>query len=116
MKIVNLFGSFITPQLSGDRSDKISHGHAVTDSIHGPVLNNTGQPVDGHLEAGFCLGGSRHRLQLADQVRVVGANLENGLLDIKLERLVPEAAKPRKVEIGNASHPRVVDAVKSEAA
>ncbi|WP_299494821.1 Hsp20 family protein [uncultured Shewanella sp.] len=37
--------------------------------------------------------------QLADHVKVVGANLENGLLDIDLEREIPEALKPRKIAI-----------------
>jgi molecular chaperone IbpA len=39
------------------------------------------------------------RFQLADHVKVVSANVENGLLDIELEREVPEAEKPRKILI-----------------
>ena len=37
--------------------------------------------------------------QLAEHIRVVGADLENGLLHIDLEREVPEALKPRRIEI-----------------
>lgn len=37
--------------------------------------------------------------QLADYVRVKGADLKNGLLHIDLVREVPEAMKPRKIEI-----------------
>jgi molecular chaperone IbpA len=40
---------------------------------------------------------------LADHVRVTGANLENGLLTIALLREVPEALKPRKIQIGSAA-------------
>ncbi len=34
---------------------------------------------------------------------MVGANLENGLLHIDLEREVPEAMQPRKIAIGKAA-------------
>ena len=39
--------------------------------------------------------------ELADHVRVVGADLKNGLLQINLVREIPEAMKPRKIAIGN---------------
>lgn len=37
--------------------------------------------------------------QLADYVRVQGADLKDGLLHIDLQREVPEAMKPRRIEI-----------------
>ncbi len=40
------------------------------------------------------------RFQLADHVEVHGATLEHGLLHVDLVREVPEALKPRKIEIG----------------
>ena len=39
------------------------------------------------------------RFQLADFVEVKGASLENGLLHVDLVREVPEAMKPRTIEI-----------------
>ncbi|MEC8429166.1 MAG: Hsp20 family protein, partial [Pseudomonadota bacterium] len=39
------------------------------------------------------------KFQLADHVRVQGARLENGLLHIDLVREIPEAMKPRTIEI-----------------
>jgi molecular chaperone IbpA len=42
------------------------------------------------------------RFQLADHVEVRGAALENGLLHVDLVREVPEALKPRKIEIGTS--------------
>ena len=39
------------------------------------------------------------RFQLADHVRVENARLENGLLHIDLIREIPEAMKPKKIEI-----------------
>ncbi|GMQ45006.1 Hsp20 family protein [Vibrio sp. 10N] len=40
------------------------------------------------------------KFQLADYVKVVGASMENGLLHVDLEREIPEAMQPRKIEIG----------------
>ena len=39
------------------------------------------------------------KFQLGDHVKVLGADLANGLLSIDLEREIPEALKPRKIEI-----------------
>jgi len=39
------------------------------------------------------------KFQLADYVRVVDAQLANGLLHVELRREIPEAMKPRKIEI-----------------
>ena len=41
----------------------------------------------------------RRDFSLADHVKVVGADLEDGLLHIALERQIPEEMKPRKIEI-----------------
>lgn len=43
------------------------------------------------------------RFQLADYVEVKAANLENGLLHVDLERVLPEAMKPRTIEINDKS-------------
>lgn len=48
---------------------------------------------------GIAERGFERRFQLADYVRVKGADLKNGLLHIDLVREVPEAMKPRKIEI-----------------
>ena len=39
------------------------------------------------------------KFQLADYVKVMGAALENGLLHVDLEREIPQAMQPRKIEI-----------------
>ncbi|GIZ51546.1 Hsp20 family protein [Noviherbaspirillum aridicola] len=52
------------------------------------------------LHRGIAARDFEHRFQLADHVRVVGARLDNGLLNIDLIREIPEALKPRKIEIG----------------
>ncbi|MBP0615953.1 Hsp20 family protein [Jiella mangrovi] len=43
------------------------------------------------------------RFQLAEHVEVKGASLKNGLLHIDLVRVIPEAMKPRKIEIATAA-------------
>ncbi len=40
------------------------------------------------------------RFVLADHIVVEGADLQNGLLHVALKRVVPEALKPRRIEIG----------------
>lgn len=46
--------------------------------------------------------------QLADHVKVTGASLENGLLNIDLERELPETMKPRQIAINGKT--RLLDA------
>lgn len=56
-----------------------------------------------YLYRGIATRSFERRFQLADHVRVTGADLENGLLHIELAREVPEKMKPRKVEIGSGN-------------
>jgi molecular chaperone IbpA len=51
------------------------------------------------LHRGIATRAFERRFQLADHVRAVEARTENGLLHIDLVREVPEALKPRKIEI-----------------
>lgn len=51
------------------------------------------------LHRGIASRNFEHTFQLADHVRVVGAKLDNGLLNIELTREIPEALKPRKITI-----------------
>ncbi len=54
------------------------------------------------LHTGIAQRGFERRFELADYVRVANASLEDGLLTIDLVREVPEAMKPKKIEIGRA--------------
>jgi molecular chaperone IbpA len=58
--------------------------------------------TEGYLHRGIAGRPFEHRFELADHVRVTGADLQNGLLSIDLVREIPEAMKPRKIEIGTA--------------
>jgi molecular chaperone IbpA len=59
--------------------------------------------ADGYLHRGIAGRPFEHRFELADHVRVNGANLRNGLLSIDLVREIPEALKPRKISIETES-------------
>lgn len=50
--------------------------------------------------------------QLAEHVEVKGARLENGLLHVDLERIVPEEKKPRRITI-NAPELRSIESAKA---
>jgi len=51
------------------------------------------------LHRGIATRAFERRFHLADHVRVTGASHENGMLHVDLEREVPEALKPRRIEI-----------------
>lgn len=51
------------------------------------------------LHRGIAERGFIRRFQLADHVIVTGASLVNGILRIELVRELPEAKKPRKIDI-----------------
>ena len=52
-----------------------------------------------YLHQGIAGRAFTRQFQLAEHVEVRGAQLENGLLHIDLERIVPEEKKPRKIAI-----------------
>ncbi|GBU18591.1 MULTISPECIES: Hsp20 family protein [Methylobacterium] len=51
------------------------------------------------LHQGIAARSFERRFQLADYVQVTGASLENGLLHVELVREIPEAKKPRTIQI-----------------
>jgi molecular chaperone IbpA len=55
------------------------------------------------LHMGIATRAFERRFELADFVRVDGADLRDGLLAIELVREIPEAMKPRKIDIGTGT-------------
>ncbi|MFJ1312198.1 Hsp20 family protein [Agrobacterium sp. P15N1-A] len=80
------------------------------------LLTVTGQKQEvsavGYLHRGIAGRPFEHRFELADHVRVNGADLRNGLLSIELVREIPEALKPRKILI--QSTPALTSAVPAQ--
>jgi molecular chaperone IbpA len=62
-----------------------------------------------YLYRGLARRAFERRFQLADHIKVVGASLDNGLLHVDLVREIPEAMKPRKIEIAGSGSPKVID-------
>jgi molecular chaperone IbpA len=54
-----------------------------------------------YLHQGIAQRAFKLSFRLADYIEVHGASLQNGMLSIELVRRVPEAAKPRRITIGN---------------
>jgi molecular chaperone IbpA len=69
------------------------------------VAGKARQPAEGaqFLHRGIAGRAFERRFSLADFVKVTGAGLANGLLTIDLAREVPEAMKPRTIQIDNDS-------------
>ncbi len=70
-----------------------------------------------YLHRGIATRAFQRRFHLADHVRVSGASHVNGMLNIELQREVPEALKPRRIEIasGDVVEGNVVKKVKKAA-
>lgn len=58
-------------------------------------------PQQRFLHRGIAQRSFERQFRLADHVKVISAELENGLLHIGLQRQVPEALKPRKIDIAS---------------
>jgi molecular chaperone IbpA len=54
-----------------------------------------------YLHHGIAQRPFEFRVSLEDHIEVEAANFDNGLLQIDLVRRIPEAMKPRRIEIGN---------------
>jgi len=52
-----------------------------------------------YIYQGISARAFERRFNLADYIEVEGADFENGLLQIDLTRKVPEAMKPRRIEV-----------------
>ncbi len=55
------------------------------------------------LHRGIATRAFERKFTLADHVRVEGASHEDGMLNIDLRREIPEALKPRQIEISKAA-------------
>jgi len=70
------------------------------------TIAGKGQPEDQGVEflyRGIARRGFERRFELADSIKVVGSTLDNGLLHVELKREIPEAKKPRTIEIASGS-------------
>jgi molecular chaperone IbpA len=72
------------------------------------------QEENRYLHRGIARRAFERHFSLADHIKVVGSSLVNGMLHVDLAREVPEAAKPRKIQIGTGSPEQVTVAPQHE--
>lgn len=65
------------------------------------------------LHHGIATRPFERQFRLADYVKVASARLENGLLTVDLVREVPEAMKPRRIEITSGGDARAIERKKA---
>lgn len=75
------------------------------------VSGNLGEEQKGEfLHRGIAAREFQRRFVLAENMVVDGAELVNGLLSVKLRRVVPESAKPRRIEVATpAVTPKAIE-------
>lgn len=86
---------------------------------HQNVLIIRGQKADeqgrDYVHRGIALRSFERRFALADHIQVSGADLKDGMLTIDLVREIPEAMKPRKIEIGGSTRQPQHDQIEASA-
>lgn len=63
-----------------------------------------------YIHRGIATRSFERRFGLADHIRVTGADMKDGLLSIELVREIPEAMKPRKIDIGGSAPAEQIEA------
>src|SRR3954465_1935832 len=70
------------------------------------------RPHGSFLHQGIAGRAFERSFQLAEHVEVKAARLENGLLHVELERIVPEEKRPRRIQI-NAPELKTIEGAKA---
>lgn len=92
----------ITMAVAGFPEDDLE----ITQTENTLIVKGRGRPeaeTATYLYRGIAGRAFERRFQLADYVRVTSATLVNGLLNIDLAREVPEALRPRNIQIRTGS-------------
>ena len=79
--------------------------------VSGRKKDETDEKSNDYIYRGIATRSFERRFALADHIQVRGADLKDGLLAIELKREIPEAMKPKKINIGGAApkHDRIGD-------
>ena len=65
-----------------------------------------------YLHHGLAMRAFERRFNLDDYMEVKSASMEHGLLSLELAREVPEAMKPRTIQIGGGSQQKTIEGEK----
>ena len=82
----------------GDEIEITSQENSLT--VRGQKGEDNGST---YVHRGIANRSFERRFALADHIQVRGADLRDGMLSIELEREIPEAMKPRRIDIGSGS-------------
>jgi molecular chaperone IbpA len=79
--------------------------------VAGRKSDEAEQKDSSYVYRGIATRSFERRFALADHIQVRGADIKDGLLSIELKREIPEAMKPRKIDIGGGApkHDRIAD-------
>lgn len=85
--------------------------------VTGRKNDETQQQGSNYIYRGIANRSFERRFALADHIQIRGADLKDGLLSIELIREIPEAMKPKKIEIsGNAQQRPQHDRISGDSA
>ena len=88
-------------------------------TVSGRIGEKTESDDRRFLHRGIAERSFERRFHLADHVEVADAGLKNGLLQVRLVREIPEAAKPKRIEIKSGAgtkRARLIEGGKTKAA
>jgi molecular chaperone IbpA len=71
--------------------------------VSGRKKDETEDKQSDYIYRGIATRSFERRFALADHIQVRGADMKDGLLAIELVREIPEAMKPKKINIGDRS-------------
>ncbi len=94
----------ITMAIAGFGKDQIDisqEGNLLT--VKGEMSEDKTMNKSEYLYRGIANRNFERKFELADTVKVIEADLNNGLLSINLEREIPEHQKPRKIKVNTNS-------------
>jgi molecular chaperone IbpA len=106
----------ITLAVAGFRRDEIDITQKQNLLVIGGRKAENRNKEGNYLHMGIATRAFERRFELADFVRVESADLQDGLLTIELVREIPEAMKPRKIDISSGAQPAVEARAESEKA
>mgnify|MGYP002628239771 CR=1 FL=1 len=66
-----------------------------------------------YLHRGIATRDFTHQFTLAETVLIKSADMQDGLLIVRLQNVIPEEKKPRKIQIGAAQDTLVIDQLKA---
>jgi molecular chaperone IbpA len=80
-------------------------------TVHDGKLTITGDVTtkEGHgeyLHRGIATRNFTRTFTLADTIEVIGADVYNGMLQVRLQNVIPESKKPKKIAIGYEATPK----------